>query len=107
MSELLKREWNAAAAHVHYDIFKTSVSGEGRGLLTGLRGWQRAPIRAGIKMRNPGWGNGGWRSHAAGKTRPQVVSGEAEFANVRGQALALLHCMLDRMRCGKSLRTEQ
>ena len=51
-------------------------------------------------------GNKGYRC-AAGYTGAQIMSGKAELANVRGQPPALFQCVLDRMRCGKSLRTEQ
>ena len=44
---------------------------------------------------------------AAGYPGAQIMSGKTELANVRGQTLALFQRVLDRMRCGKSLRTEQ
>lgn len=44
---------------------------------------------------------------AAGYTGAQIMSGKTELANVCGQPPALFQRVLDRMRCGKCLRTEQ
>jgi hypothetical protein len=50
--------------------------------------------------------NKGYRC-AAGYTGAQIMSGKAELTNVRGQPPAFFQRVLNRMHCGKSLRTEQ
>ena len=43
----------------------------------------------------------------AAQAGAQIVTGDAQFADMRRQALALVQRVLDRMRRGKCLRAEQ
>src|SRR5690606_26528387 len=106
MLKLLKREWNTVAAPRCSDIIG-GRSGLGRGLLAGLGRRQGAAIRADMAMRNPGRGNDERRLSLATEAGAEIVAGKTQLAHMRGQTLALIRRVLERMRCGKGLRAEQ
>ena len=60
-----------------------------------------------MAMRNPGGGQDHRCGDLAAERSAQVVTGDAQFTDVRGQPLTLFRRVLDRMRHGKGLRAEQ
>lgn len=77
---------------------QSGISGEGRGLLAGFGRRQGAAIRTGIAMRNVGGRNDRRGGNLAAEAGAKIVAGDAQLAGMRGQALALVQNVLDRVR---------
>lgn len=58
-------------------------------------------------MRDVGCSDSSRYSLAASDATAQIVSGKAELADMGWQPASLFQRVLNRVRCGKSLRTEQ
>ena len=58
-------------------------------------------------MRDIGRSDDKGNRRTTGNTCPQIMPGKTKLADMGGQPLAFFQRVLDRMRCGKCLRTEQ